>query len=139
MRGAKAIAMARVLEANQMMKNRPFHQRARFALIGIYAAWQGESSFRTQTVMALAVIAVLAWLQPRPLWWALLLIVTGLVLALELVNTALEHVIDHLHPEQHPMMKVAKDCAAGAVLIAVLTAVAVFAAFVVAAWHDSLY
>ncbi len=121
------------------MKNRPFHQRVRFALVGIYAAWRGESSFRVQTLFAAAVLAVLAWLRPQPVWWALLLIVTGTVLALELVNTALEHVIDHLHPEQHPMMRVAKDCAAGAVLVAALTAAAVFAAFLAAAWHGSLH
>ncbi len=122
-----------------MSKNKPFLQRVRFALVGIYVAWKGESSFRIQAIIALAVLALLAWLQPRPLWWALLLAATGLVLALELVNTALEHVIDHLHPEQHPMMKVAKDCAAGAVLVAALTAVAVFAAFLVDAWHGALH
>ncbi len=118
-----------------MMKNRPFHQRIRVALLGIYVAWRREASFRAQVVIGLAVVACLAWLQPRAVWWALLLIATGLVLALELVNTALEHVMDHLHPEQHPMMKLAKDCAAGAVLIAALTAVAVFVAFLTEAWH----
>ena len=117
-----------------MLKNLPFHQRVRFALVGIYMAWKGESSFRIQSFFALALLALLVWLRPAPVWWALLLIVTGLVLALELVNTALEHVIDHLHPEQHPMMKVAKDCAAGAVLVAAFTALAVFAAFLADTW-----
>lgn len=122
-----------------MLKNRPFPHRVRFALAGIYMAWKSEASFRIQTIAALAVIALLAWLQPRPVWWALLLIATGLVLALELLNTALEHVIDRLHPEHHPMMKVAKDCAAGAVLVAALTALAVFAAFLAEAWHGGLH
>jgi undecaprenol kinase len=40
------------------------------------------------------------------------------VLALELVNAALEYVIDRLHPEIHPEIRFAKDAAAGAVLIA---------------------
>lgn len=118
-----------------MMKNRPFRHRLRFAFAGIYAAWLGESSFRVQTFFAVVVVAALAWLRPAPLWWAIILTVTGLVLAAELLNTALERIVDHLHPEQHPMMKTAKDCAAGAVLLAVLTAVAVSLAFLVAIWH----
>ncbi len=121
------------------MKNRPFRQRLRFALAGICAAWRGESSFRQQTFLMLAVVAGLSWLRPSPLWWATILTVSGLVLAAELLNTALERVIDHLHPEHHPMMKVAKDCAAGAVLVAALTAVSVFIAFLVAAWHGSIH
>lgn len=120
------------------MKNRPFHQRLRFAFDGICAAWKGESSFRVQVFISAAVILSLAWLRPAPLWWAIFLVMIGLVLAAELINTALERVIDHLHPEQHPMMKVAKDCAAGAVLATALTAVAVFIAFLVDAWHGLL-
>src|SRR5512141_2182584 len=117
------------------MKNRPFHQRLHFAFDGIRAAWKSEASFRVQVFFAAAVVACLAWLCPPPLWWAILLVVIGLVLAAELINTALERIVDHLHPEHHPMMKVAKDCAAGAVLVTALTAVAVFIAFLVAAYH----
>jgi diacylglycerol kinase (ATP) len=53
-----------------------------------------------------------------------------LVLAVELVNTAIEGLADHLHPEQHPSIKVVKDCAAAAVLVAALGALGVAAAFV---------
>ena len=42
----------------------------------------------------------------------------ALVLGLELVNTALEHLADHLHPETHAEIRIAKDCAAAAVLVA---------------------
>ncbi len=117
------------------MKNRPFDQRLRFALDGIRAAWKREASFRVHTFFVVALIAGLTWLRPAPLWWAILLTVTGLVLAAELINTALEAIIDHLHPEQHPEMKVAKDCAAGAVLVTALAAVAVFIAFLAEAWQ----
>lgn len=41
----------------------------------------------------------------------------SLVIAAELINTALEHLVDHLHPEAHPRIKIVKDCAAAAVLI----------------------
>jgi undecaprenol kinase len=65
---------------------------------------------------------ILALVRPPVLWIALSVLAAGVVLALELVNTALERVIDHLHPEHHAAIKAAKDCAAGAVLIASLVA-----------------
>jgi hypothetical protein len=58
-----------------------------------------------------------------PLVWAALCIVSGgVVFAAELLNTALEHLADRLHPEQHPDIRAAKDCAAAAVLLASISA-----------------
>ena len=69
------------------------------------------------------------------IWWALLLLNCGLVLAAELFNTALEHLIDLLHPGLHPSIKIAKDCAAGAVLILSISAACIFVAFLIeTAW-----
>jgi diacylglycerol kinase (ATP) len=51
--------------------------------------------------------------------------VIGLVLVTELINTALEAALDGLHPEQAHFVKLAKDCAAGAALVASMTAVVV--------------
>ncbi|PHV29714.1 diacylglycerol kinase [Janthinobacterium sp. BJB426] len=111
------------------MKNQPFFKRLGFALQGISAALRLESSIRLQCLAALMVIIVLCWSRPPLIWWALLLLNCGMVLAAELFNTALEHLIDHLHPSLHPNIKIAKDCAAGAVLLLSLTAVGVFVAF----------
>ena len=111
------------------MKNQSFFRRLGFALQGLRSAWRQEASFRFQGRMALGVVALLALLRPPALWWALLLMNCALVLAAELFNTALEHTLDHLHPEIHPAIKVAKDCAAGAVLVFSLSAVATFGAF----------
>lgn len=66
--------------------------------------------------------------------WALLLMNCGLVLAAELFNTALENALDYLSPESHPAVAMAKNCAAGAVLLLSLTGVCVFAAFQVSTW-----
>ena len=116
------------------MKNQSFRQRAGFALQGIVCAWRSEASFRQQTFAALGVLLVLIWRQPAVIWWALLLMNCGLVLATELFNTALENALDHLHPEQHAAIRIAKDCAAGAVLVLSLTGVCVFIAFLVSTW-----
>jgi diacylglycerol kinase (ATP) len=111
------------------MKNQPFPKRLSYSLQGIRTTWRMEASFRFQSLMAVAVVALLITLRPPAIWWALLLLNCGLVLAAELFNTALEHALDHLHPEIHPAIKVSKDCAAGAVLIFSLSAVGTFLAF----------
>ena len=113
------------------MKNQPFHSRLFFALAGVASTLRSESSFKLQAIAAIAVGAALLWLRPAPVWWALAALTVSFVLAAELVNTAIEHLADHLHPELHPKIKLVKDCAAAAVLVASLGALAVAAAFVV--------
>lgn len=110
------------------MKNRPFHQRVRFAIRGIAQAFAAEASFRTQSGFALGALMLLLILRPRPVWWALIAITVASVLAAELINTSLEQVADRLHPERHPMIARAKDCAAGAVLVLSLASLGVAAA-----------
>lgn len=98
------------------MKNRGFRARVGFALMGWRAAWKGEKSFRTQVVLAGFAFVALIVLRPAPFWWGLVAVTCAAVLALELVNSAVEAVIDRLHPEIHPSMGLAKDMLAGAVL-----------------------
>lgn len=57
--------------------------------------------------------------------WAVLLLTCGAVLALEVLNTAVERLADSVTIEENPLIKAAKDCAAGAVLIEAVVAVAV--------------
>ena len=110
------------------MKNRPFLERLRFALAGIAYALRAENSFRTHAIAAAAVFAALVWLRPAPIWWALVALTTVAVLGAELFNTALEQLADRLHPEQHPQIRMAKDCGAAAVLVFCVGAVVVAAA-----------
>ena len=113
------------------MKNQAFHHRFAFAVNGLVAAWKGEASFRFQCLACVGVIAVLIWRRPAPLWWAVLLTLSALVLAAEMFNTALETALDHLHPERHAAIGIAKDCAAGAVLLLSIASAAVFCIFVI--------
>jgi diacylglycerol kinase (ATP) len=116
------------------MKNRSFLQRLGFSLGGVSAAWRLEASFRSQAVMAGGAVAFLLWLRPPAVWWALVLMNCSLVLGAELFNTALEHTLDRLHPELHPSIRIAKDCAAGAVLMFSCCALGTFIALLVACW-----
>ncbi len=67
--------------------------------------------------------------QIRPVEWALLGLTLAVVLALEALNTAVESVVDLVSPQVHPLAKIAKDTAAGALVFAVLGSIWV-AAFI---------
>ncbi len=93
-------------------------QRIKVCLEGLQFAWREEVSFRNQVMGFFAMVLTLALLQPSALWWGLALFGSATVLALELVNTAFEKLIDHLHPTVHPKIKIIKDILGGAVLVA---------------------
>lgn len=81
-----------------------------------------EPNARLQLLAATAVIALGGWLDVGRTDWALLVLASGFVLALEAMNTALEALADRVAPERHPLVARAKDVAAGAVLIASIAA-----------------
>jgi diacylglycerol kinase (ATP) len=100
-----------------MTKNAGIVKQLQFALAGITATWRSERNFRIHVGCAIMMLIALFALRPPLLWCALCVIMAVLVMAAELLNTAIERLIDHLHPDIHPAVRVAKDCAAGAVLI----------------------
>lgn len=104
------------------MKSRSFRERLGFATAGIRIAWQREKSFRSQCLLAFVAAAVTALLRPGLAWAAAVALSVGLVLALEMMNAALEYLIDKVHPEIADEIKFAKDAAAGGVLIASMAA-----------------
>ncbi|OFZ55271.1 MAG: hypothetical protein A2428_08230 [Bdellovibrionales bacterium RIFOXYC1_FULL_54_43] len=118
------------------MKNEPLLCRCRYALKGVRSAFKTEASFRTQIFFAVLAILALAVLRPKPIWWALALLTIASLLATELINTAIETILDRVHPEQHPLIARAKDCAAGAVFMLSLASVAVWTALILDLWMN---
>jgi diacylglycerol kinase (ATP) len=116
------------------MKNLSFAARLRFAIAGLAYAVSAERSIRTQLLAVVVVLGALLYWRPGPLWWALVLLVSAAVLAAELLNTAVERLADLLHPQQHPQIRVIKDCAAAAVLVLAIGALCVAAALAVSLW-----
>jgi diacylglycerol kinase (ATP) len=117
------------------MKNLSFAARLRFAIAGLAYAVAAERSIRTQLLAVAAVLGALLYWRPAPVWWALVLLVSAAVLAAELFNTAVERLADQLHPQQHPQIRVVKDCAAAAVLVLSVGALCVAAALAVSLWR----
>lgn len=116
-------------------KNRSLSRRMGFALAGLMHGLRRERSVRFEVVALVLVVAALAVLRPEPVWWAAAALASAGVLAAELLNTAIETLADHLSPEIHPQVRVVKDCAAAAVFVAVVGALAVAAALAVHLLH----
>ncbi|ELK45487.1 UNVERIFIED_CONTAM: diacylglycerol kinase family protein [Halobacillus marinus] len=93
--------------------------------IGFRYAWHGlvrvinsERNFRIHLSVASIVCIAGAVLSISALEWAVVVGIIALVMTLEMVNSAIERILDHLAPERHPAVGEVKDIAAGAVLVA---------------------
>ena len=113
------------------MKGQNLFYRAKFAFQGLAYTIKNEQSFKLELLALAFIFGVLIVLRPAPVWWGLISLTCGGVLAAELINTALERALDKLHPVKDPLIGIAKDCAAASVLVLSLTSLAVFAALVV--------
>lgn len=91
-----------------------------YAIAGVVAAVKGERNMRIHLVAAFAAVSLGAWLGLSACEWAAVVVCCALVMSLECLNTAVEAAVDLASPEIHPLAKKAKDCAAGAVLIAAI-------------------
>jgi undecaprenol kinase len=112
-------------------KNQSFLARLRFACAGFAQGVRAEHSLRFHVFAFSLVLVALIVLRPEPAWWALVILASAGVISAELFNTAIEHLADHVHPEAHPSIRIVKDCAAAAVLVASLAALAVGVALLV--------
>ncbi len=92
---------------------RDYYKNFLYATSGIAYAWRTERNFRLEVgISSLAVfLALLLEVNLIPV-----LLCCSLVMSLELLNSAIEAVVDLVSPTYHPLAKVAKDLAAGAVL-----------------------
>jgi diacylglycerol kinase (ATP) len=95
-------------------------------------AWQGlrhsfltQRNFRIHVAAAIVALVVGLVLRFSPAEWAMVALVVVVVLAAEMVNTMVEALVDLVSPRYHPLAKVAKDVAAGVVLLTAIGAVVI--------------
>lgn len=115
-----------VLESDRPMSSRPpisFLHSLCVAARGIRQAVSEERNLRIHLVVTSIVVTLGVWLRVSRMEWGLLLLCIGLVLGVELLNTAIEAVVDLASPENHDLARKAKDIAAGAVLTVTIIAV----------------
>lgn len=104
-------------------KKNPLYKSFGYAFEGIFAGIKKERNMKIHCAAAVLVVLAGAVFQISAVKWCICFLLFGLILALELVNTALEAVVDLVTEERKPLAKLAKDTAAGAVLIAAIMAV----------------
>ena len=100
------------------MKPTRFIDSVNCAIEGIIHAVRTQKHMRRHFLAALLVLLAALLLRVSPLEFTLLTVSICFVLFAELINTALETVVDLVSPEFHPLAKIAKDVAAGGVLVA---------------------
>ncbi|MEK4230038.1 diacylglycerol kinase family protein [Solibacillus sp. FSL H8-0538] len=98
------------------MNVRKFFHSFGYAAQGIMTATK-EQNMRFHLLCGAFVLIAGLWTGLSTTEWLILVLVTALVVATELINTAIERVVDLASPELHPLAKDAKDVAAGAVLV----------------------
>ena len=103
-------------------KKPPLRKTFGYAFEGILTGIRKERNMRIHTAAMILVVFFGTVLGLSATEWCICLVLFGLVMALELVNTAVEAVVDLVTEERKPLAKIAKDTAAGAVLIAAIMA-----------------
>jgi diacylglycerol kinase (ATP) len=96
-----------------------------YAFSGILYATRTQPNLRIHLILGGAVLFATLYLRLQRVYVICVIILVGFVIALELLNTAIESVVDLMTVAHHPLAKIAKDTAAGAVLVASLCAIVV--------------
>lgn len=95
------------------------------AIAGIFYALIMERNMKLHFLAAVGVIFWGSYLQISRMEWGLIAFAVSLVIITEIINTAIEKTIDLITDQYHPLAKVAKNLAAGAVLVSALNAIVV--------------
>lgn len=107
------------------MRSRNIIESFRFAFSGLWYALRTQHNTRIHLSVAVAVVALGAWLNLPFTQWALLTLAIGFVLVGEMLNTVAETLVDLISPGYHPLAKIVKDVTAGAVLLTAIISVIV--------------
>lgn len=93
-----------------------------YSIDGIIAAWRDEPAFKQEMILAALMIPAAFFLTADKISLILMIGSVLLVLAMELLNTAVEAAINRVGPEIHPLSKKAKDAASASVMVALINA-----------------
>ena len=117
------------------MNNKPKYnlfKNTQYALDGLIHAYKTEVSFKLELLIAFIVFPAI-YLSPFELWMKAILIFTYfLIMIIELVNSALENVVDLVTKEIHPLAKSAKDIGATAVMFTIILHITCWGIFIFA-------
>jgi len=98
-----------------------------FSITGLRAAWRHEASFRQEVLLCLVLLPAGLWLGQTAVERSLLIGSCLLVLIVELLNSAIEAVVDRIGLEPHPLAGQAKDLGSAAVLLSLVLVLVIWA------------
>jgi diacylglycerol kinase (ATP) len=98
----------------------------RYTFAGFKSAWQNELAFRGEVVVVAVMLPLGIWLGQSAAERALLIVSLLLILITELVNSALEAVVDRIGPQRHELSKRAKDLGSAAAFVSMVAAALVW-------------
>ncbi|HXF70171.1 MAG TPA: diacylglycerol kinase family protein [Thermoflexus sp.] len=105
------------------MRARTLWESFGFAFAGLCYAWRTQRNLRIHVAIAATVAALAMLLRFDALRWAILILTIAMVWAAELLNTALEAIVDLASPSPHPLARIAKDVSAGMVLVCAMASI----------------
>ncbi len=99
---------------------------ARYSLAGLQAAWKNEAAFREEVLLAAIAVPLALYLGHSGVERAVLIASVWSILVVEILNSAIEAVVDKASPERHELAKRAKDMGSAAVMLTMIGAAAVW-------------
>jgi len=92
---------------------------------GLLHTWRTQAHIKFHFGAGISVLGFAWWWEVSNFEWLILIIAIGCVIGAEVLNTAIEIVVDMVQPSFHPLAGMAKDVAAGAVLVTTIQAIAI--------------
>ncbi len=102
-----------------------FFKSFKYSIDGLIYAYKYEQSMLIHVIVTILVILVNIFFGVNGTEWLISLMAIGMVLAAELINTAIEAVVDLVTLEIHPLAKIAKDCGSAATFVLAMMAAAI--------------
>lgn len=93
----------------------------KYAIEGIYSGIKEEQNMKIHFIFMILVIIFGIMLKISKIEWIICIILFGFVISMELINTAIENIVDMITLEKNPKAKIIKDVAAGAVLVTAIS------------------
>ena len=111
--------------SSKKWKNKNFFEALKNSINGIKFAFKNELNLKIQSTFAIIAILFGVWLKLQKVEWAILTLTISSVFFAELLNTAIEEMLDLYTEEYNEKIKIVKDISSGAVLVTAFSAVVI--------------
>jgi len=108
-----------------------------YSLLGLKAAFRHEAAFRQELLLAIIFLPLAFWLDVTPVQRTMMVAALFLVMIVELLNSAVEVVVDRIGTEKHELSGRAKDLGSAAVLVSLLLTTYIWGEALYSLWQRS--